>query len=296
MIYFYKINKRTNHGAYQKLTEGRADKTGPIFGGYFVLVQMENGLELAKNNAGTVVKSNVLIQKSRFELSLLEQRIVLYLISQISFGDNEFKTYELPIGEFSHICGQRGGGRDYTEIKDTIKGLADKSIWVELQTGEEALIRWIETPSIDALTGKIRLCLNQHMKPYLLDLKRNFTQYELGYTLRFRSKYSIRFYEYIKSIHYNETVPYHAVCAIEDLRVILGIVKDADKVAYKYLKRRMLDVAVREINTYSDKHVEYEEVKVNRRVVEIKIYIRTKNARERIALESQLSAEERNNK
>lgn len=270
------------------------DKTASIFsiGGIFVPTLMDNTVGQAKRKVGTVVKANALIQKSRFDLSLLEQRIVLYLISQVEVNDSDFKVYEFPIGEFSRICGQRGGGRDYIEIKDTIQRLADKSIWIRLENGDEALVRWIETPTIDAKTGSIRLCLNQHMKPYLLNLKRDFTQYELGYTLKFHSKYSIRLYEYIKSIHFNETIPYHSTCSIDDLRIIMGAAtpekpkakSTPKKVEYKYLKRRMLDVAVREINLYSDKTVEYEEIKVGRRVAEIKLYVRTKSARERIAL------------
>lgn len=37
-----------------------------------------------------VVKANALIQKSRFSLSLQQQKIVLYLISKIQPNDEEF--------------------------------------------------------------------------------------------------------------------------------------------------------------------------------------------------------------
>ncbi|MDY4786917.1 MAG: RepB family plasmid replication initiator protein, partial [Bacteroidaceae bacterium] len=45
----------------------------------------------------TVVKANDLIQKSRFSLSVQQQKIVLYLISQISQFDTDFKLYEFSI-------------------------------------------------------------------------------------------------------------------------------------------------------------------------------------------------------
>ena len=41
-----------------------------------------------------VNKSNDLIQRSRFNLSLQEQKIILYLISQITPYDHDFKLYE----------------------------------------------------------------------------------------------------------------------------------------------------------------------------------------------------------
>ena len=50
-----------------------------------------------------VVKANDLIQKSRFNLSLQQQKIVLYLISQITPYDEEFKLYEFSILDFCRI-------------------------------------------------------------------------------------------------------------------------------------------------------------------------------------------------
>lgn len=40
----------------------------------------------------TVTKANDLIQKSRFNLSLQQQKIVLYLISQVTPFDEDFKS------------------------------------------------------------------------------------------------------------------------------------------------------------------------------------------------------------
>ena len=54
-----------------------------------------------------VVKSNDLIQKSRFDLSLQEQKIILYLISQITPYDEEFKLYEFSITDFCKILAIR---------------------------------------------------------------------------------------------------------------------------------------------------------------------------------------------
>ena len=92
----------------------------------------------------TVVKSNDLIQKSRFSLSLLQQRILLYLISQITPVDDDFKLYEFSIAEFCKVCGISYNGRSYNEIKAIIKEIADKSVWITLADGKtETLVRWI---------------------------------------------------------------------------------------------------------------------------------------------------------
>ena len=64
-----------------------------------------------------VNKSNELIQQSRFNLSLQEQRIILYLISHITPYDQDFKLYEFNIQDFCKVCGiDSEGGQSYRDI------------------------------------------------------------------------------------------------------------------------------------------------------------------------------------
>ena len=128
----------------------------------------------------TVVKANQLIQKSRFNLSLQQQKIVLYLISQITPYDEDFKLYEFSIVEFCKVCGiDETNGKNYRDLKQAIKEIADKSVWIEIAEDEETIVRWIEKPYINKKDGVIKIRLDNDMKPFLLQLKENFTQYEL---------------------------------------------------------------------------------------------------------------------
>ena len=105
--------------------------------------------------------------------------------------------------------------------------------------------------------------LDADMKPYLLQLKNNFTSYELIYTLHFKSKYSIRLYELMKSIHYHELETYTRSFTVEELKKLL----DAERYTrYKDFKKRALEPAVNEINEFSDKQLAYEEVKQRNKV------------------------------
>ncbi len=223
-----------------------------------------------------VTKANELIQKSRFSLSVRQQKIVLYLISQIAPDDESFKLYEFNIVEFCRVAGiDVQGGRSYIEIKEHIQKIADKSIWVSLDDGRETLLRWIERPFIDYNSGTIQVKLDELMKPYLLQLKENFTSYELIYTLAMKSKYSIRLYELIKSIHFHELKEYQKKYQIRELKEIL------DAVNYKNFKdfhARVLKPAVREINAYTDKLINYEVILKGRKAVAIAFTIKTKDS------------------
>lgn len=234
---------------------------------------MENNSYLIARSK-MVTKANELIQKSRFSLSLQQQKIVLYLISQITPYDEDFKLYTFSIVEFCRICGiDVDSGKNYEDLKAAIKEISDKSLWVTLDSGKKTLVRWIEKPYIDEGSGFIQIRLDNDMRPYLLQLKENFTSYELIWTLHFRSKFTIRLYELIKSIHFMELKSYRRRYDIDELRRMMGAETYR---AYKDFKRRALIPAVEEINKYSDKEVEIEEIKSGRKVIAIGFTITSK--------------------
>ena len=230
-----------------------------------VMKQEQKYLEIRKN---TVVKANELIQKSRFSLSLQQQKVVLYLISQITPFDEDFKLYEFSIVEFCKVCGiDYDSGKNYADLKAAIKEIADKSVWIRLANGKQTLVRWIEKPYIDDNSGLIQIKLDADMKPYLLQLKENFTQYELLWTLNFKSKYTIRLYELVKSIHYHELDTYSRDFTLEELRGMLGA--ETYK-TYQTFKVRVLEPSIEEVNQYSDKNVSFEPIKNGRAVSKIR--------------------------
>ena len=217
-----------------------------------------------------VKKSNLLIQKSRFSLSLQEQKLILFIISKIKPQDREFQEYSFTVKEFCELCNiDYTSGKNYGDIKTAIKTLADKSVWVNID-GADVLLRWVEKAKIKDNIISIRI--DNDLKPYLLELNKNFTMYELFWTLHFKSKYSIRLYELIKSIHFDNSRPYTRIFKFEELRDLLG----AENYDYSNFKLRVLDVAVKEVSDLSDEYVEYRVVKRNKRKVEeIELFIET---------------------
>lgn len=238
---------------------------------------------VAEQRHNTVVKANALIQKSRFSLSTQQQKIVLFLISQIEPQDEDFNLYEFKIADFCRVCGIDPQGDNYTALKNQIKAISDKSLWIELESGEETLLRWIERPYISKRNGTIKIKIDREMKPYLLQLKERFTEYELIYTLNFKSKYSIRLYEYLKSIHYRKLKPYERTMDIEKFQKLL----DSNYTEFKDFHTRVLKPAQKEINTYSDIIFDYEIIKEGRKAVAISFTIKTKDTIDRIKVSCQ---------
>lgn len=231
-----------------------------------------------------VVKSNDLIQKSRFSLTVQQQRVILYLISRIGYGDEDFKEYDFNIKDFCRVCGLYDeSGKHYAELKRQVKAIRDKSMWIEISEGEEVLLGWLDGARISRNSGKIKVRLNEDMKPYLLQLRENFTKYEIANVLCMRSKYSIRLYELVKSLHFQEFETYVKTFSIEELRKRL----DAETYPrFCNFNQRVLKPAVQEINTYTDKEVSYELVKNGKMVEAIAVTVRTKDAVDRLKARS----------
>ena len=120
--------------------------------------------------------------------------------------------------------------------------------------------------------GSITVMLNSRLKEYLLNLKNNFTSYELWNILSLKSKYSIRLYELFKSYEYQHSKKFE----LEELK---GLLCAESYSRYGNFAARVIEPAVREINQYTNLDVSYKAIHQGRthKVVGIEFKIRTKS-------------------
>lgn len=234
--------------------------------------------EMATRNY-PVVKSNYLIQKTRYELSLAEQKLILHLIQMIEPKDADFKTYHFSIKDYCKVCGIKDrSGKNYTNIKQSLKSLSDKSFWMEQENGSEVLMRWIEKVIIDHRSGVIEIRLDKDLKPYLLQLKQFFTKYNYLYVMTMKSQYSIRLYELLKSYGNIHAIAYE----VTELRKLLNLDDDVLPRWYDF-KRFVLEQAIKEINQLTDIKIKYVPNKRGgRSVLEAEFYVEPKSEAEQV--------------
>lgn len=241
-----------------------------------------NEIEKYKSREYLVVKANDLIQKSRYSMSLVEQKTIAYLCSLIK----PIKTdtgqeilyqldYDFNITDYCDICGIEKDGRAYARIKTTLKALSDKSMWLQ-QGDTEVTVRWIEKVRISRKSGKIKIRLDADLIPYLFNLSQQFTQYQLICVLAMKSAYSLRLYELLRSYAYQR----EKVFEVEDLKVKLNA---TNYTRYPDFKRKVIEVAIKEICELTDLQVFAEPITgKNRKVEKIRFKIQAKNEEERI--------------
>lgn len=206
----------------------------------------------------SVVKRDDMIQNARFSLSIQEQRCVLYAISKIKPEDAAFTEYTFELKDFYTLCGIED--QSYTRLKQTLKGLSDKSWWAEIDDkGTESLLRWFSTLRTNKRSGKVTVKFHEDMMPFLLQLATQareqgafFTQYGLKYVLPMSSQYSPRLYEILKSYQKNNREWFFET---DELKRILDCQNYKN---FNDFKRFALEPAVDEINRYTDLNVAYD--------------------------------------
>ena len=202
-----------------------------------------------------VVKSNALIQKSRFSLSLQAQRCLLFAISRIKFSDLPSTEYTFSIKDICEACGidMKTHGDYYNLMKAELKALRDNSIWITNEEGKEETVSWFSKVKINKGTGTVSVKFDESIEEYLFMLQNRYTQYKLSTPLAFKSKYSIRLYElllsYIKKSELESGKENEISFTPDELKERL----DAQNYVKFYdFRRFVLDKAVDEINTYSE--------------------------------------------
>lgn len=231
-----------------------------------------------------VVKSNYLIQKTRYDLSLQEQKLVLHLIQMIEPNDEEFKKYRFSVQEYCDVCGiDRNNGGNYIKIKKSLKSLRDKSFWMELEDESEVLMSWVSKVRVYPSKGVIDVELDDDLKPYLLQLKSFFTKYNYLYVMTMKSQYSIRMYELLKSFENMAKISY----GVNELRKLLGLPDDTMP-RWVDFKRFVIEQAIKEINELTDISVTYKPIKKGRSVEEIHFNISPKSEIEKIKAQNMI--------
>lgn len=212
-----------------------------------------------------VVKHNKLVNNTRYNLSMQEQKIILYLIASIKPDATELEPVQFSIIDFCNLAEIKEPKGHYTDIKRYCDGLLSKRFSIE-DEDKILCLNWMSFVEVSKNSGTVEMQLNSKLIPYLLNIRNNFTKYELYYILRFKSKYSIRLYELFKSYEFTRKVEID----IDDLQKML----DSNYERFYDFKRKVIEVALREINKETDINVDVEYIKQGRSYKKIKFTIK----------------------
>lgn len=145
-----------------------------------------------------VVEHNDLITKANHDLSARELKIMDYVISKIKPDDSKFNVVETSLYELNKILGLTRTGKNYSDMAQTIGTLRKKEVLIyDEQEKTVTQTGWVESAKYHE-SGKVEIRLSSDLTPYLLELKKDYTQYLLFDTVQLNSKYSILLYKLMR--------------------------------------------------------------------------------------------------
>lgn len=227
------------------------------------IIDLENGFTRNQSYTSTA------ITHSKTKMTINELKAFYQVSTLIKKDDTEFLRYSIRVNDFVEKLGFTKTNNDY--IKDLCRCLAKQTFEIE-KDGIWDIYTIFSSFRFDTKNQIITMCFNDEMRPYLLELKSNFTEIkEIKYIRQFESKYAIRIYTMLKDYRLMDSREFN----IEKLTEILQLPKSYRD--FSYFNQRVLKPAISEINAKSDlKIVNLKRVKTGRKITSIIIYFQRK--------------------
>lgn len=226
-----------------------------------------------------VVKSNRLIEAS-YRLSLNEQRIILYAICRCR-DEQKGLLADLPVtitaDTFAKQFPTIGRGNVYQQLKDAMDALYDRSVTIHDTDPSSGHLRvkktrWISEAAYVDGAGNVQVIFTPEVIKYITRLEAEFTSYQLEKVGKMTSAHAVRIYELLSQHREIGNRTFNLTW----LRETLGMEPGEYKLTADFI-RKVIEVAVKQINDHSDLNVSYKSIKTSRAITDFAFKIRTKN-------------------
>lgn len=224
-----------------------------------------------------VYQDNRISQTARAEreqLSLTRYQInfLHLLMARISKADDHIKAEEISFSDYCQVMNIKPGGTTNNLIRKSLLDLGRKVFLVDVTPTKTEMCSWIEASEteIDWERKVITTRLGKRLEDYYIGLSKQYTVFQIGFTTSFKSKYSYRIYEYLKSYEKQGFITIKIENAYE-------IFCNKKYTLLNDLERRVLQKAILEINTFSDIDVNYTRIKEGRVTTHLSFSIKSKS-------------------
>ena len=215
-----------------------------------------------------VIKDNTLINSSYF-LSLTEKRLINFCVA-LAQKNNK------PINNQEYLT-------VYAEDFAELYGINSKVVYRDLKSACDTILRrifsyeyitpkgliglkksnWLQSVDYIEGEGTVKVLFTKELVPFINELERNFTKYHIRDTAKMTSVYAIRLYELIIAWRSTHKTP---MFLVEDFRKKLGI-EPNEYGRMNDFKKRVLDIAVEQINTLSNIRIRVDQHKKGRTII-----------------------------
>ena len=250
-----------------------------------------------------VVKSNTLINAS-YSLTLAEQRLIGLAIVKANNQHKEVDTNTMLVVTAAEYVDMFKVDRAaaYMALKDASERLFSRYFTYDIYSREygkeydlkpprklstsDDLIkvksRWVQKIAYREKSGAVYFQFSTDLIPLITNLKEYFTSCYLSQTSDFSSTYATRLFELLMQWKSTNSIP---VMALHELRNSLGVEENQYKLVADF-KKRVLDIAVNQINETTDYKIEYEQHKEGRTITGFSFKFKLKNSKSKAQIDS----------
>jgi plasmid replication initiation protein len=233
------------------------------------------------NKSELVVKSNRLIEAS-YRLGLNEQRIILYAICRCR-EEQQGLLPNLPVTITADSFAKQFPSIDktnvYRQLKEAMDALYERSVTIhdtDPSSGHARVkkTRWISEAAYVDGAGNVQVSFTPEVIKYITRLEVEFTSYQLEKVGNMTSAHAVRVYELLSQYRDigNRTLN------LASLRETLGIEPNEYKLTADFI-RKVIEMAVKQINDHSDLTVSYKPLKTGRAITDFAFKIKSKDAK-----------------
>lgn len=230
-----------------------------------------------------VVKDTALINAS-YSLGLSEQRLILLAIleaRQNSHDGNYNKRLVVSADSYmTHFNVKRSAA--YEALQTACKNLFERRFsYQEKRTRGVANVtsRWVSEVAYINETATVEIVFAQSVIPLITELEGRYTSYTIEQVANLNSGYAVRLYELLIAFRSTGTI---TPMPLNELRDKLGVLDD-EYPRIERFKTKVLDIAINQINEFTDITVKYKQHKTGRKITAMSFNFKQKKAPEPIA-------------
>lgn len=216
-----------------------------------------------------VFKGNAIVAAT-IKMTLIESRLLLLAIAKLDIKKPIPSPLEITVADYAEAF-DLPINDCYAHVKKATALLFEREIVAIVDTSGFDKIRWLSRASYIPRNGVSHLYFSAEVAPFLVDLKGNFTRYELKRVARLNSMHSMRLFELL--MRFRET-GYYTV-SIDDFRDLMGLSEGYNR--FNNLNLRILKPCIKELEDKSGISIQLETTRTGRVVSHLTFYFTLSN-------------------
>ena len=227
------------------------------------------GTEIKEIENPILKMSNRLIE-GRYNLTPIEQKVLIAMAAVISKNTNEFDTVKIRVKDLIDFC-EIEETNGYKLVKSATKQLLKRTLEIQYSNGDWFGTHWLQSAYYRHSEAVIEYEIDKHLKDDFLNLYKAYLATPAKLLMKFDNRYTPRLYNLLKKMIKVKEFDYEIEYFCDRF-----MLPDSYKQKHAHFEKKFMNVCVEEINDKSDVYVKYNYIKEGRAYTKIHFVVTKK--------------------